>query len=389
MKNSATNLHVLEESIFAQMTQKAITHKAVNLAQGFPTLGVPLIVKDSFQKALQVDENHQYAPFQGVLSFRQQISLYYKKFYDVTVDAGTEVLVTHGATQAIYLTLMGLIDKGDEVVVFSPHYESYLPALKMLGANIKEYLLTGPDFALEEEKLNTIITSKTKLVIFNNPHNPSGRVFTAKELTFLAQAVRRSGCFLLSDEVYEFLTYGEERHRCMGEFLSLEEGLLICSSMGKTFGVTGHKIGHLISSSILMKKLGLLQQHQTFSVSKLAQMAFTYCLEGLEEYLPSFRQLYGKQRKELMSLLAKNQLDFVIPEGSYFILVDHREFEKKGIKSSSGKELCDILVTKHQLAAIPCHSFYLNSNSSEAQRYIRLCFAKESKTFKEIKILAH
>ena len=369
MKPLSKTVEQFTESIFSTMTKMAIDNKAINLSQGFPDFDGPSWVIDLATKALRENKN-QYAPSMGILPLREAISHNYKRFYGMTVNPLSEVVVTNGATEAIFCTCLGLLNPGDEVVVLEPFYDSYLASIQLAGAKVVPVTLKAPDFHFDLNELKAAINSKTKLLIINNPHNPTGKVFSAEEIETLGNLARENDFYILSDEVYEFLTFGVA-HKPTATYADLKERTITISSTGKTFGLTGWKIGWAIGPAQLIKAIHNVHQFSTFCVAQPFQWAMAEALVKMDEYLAQFKAEYARKKDILINGLTERGFKVLNPAGTYFVMAQLPE-------GRTDVEFCKDLILSKKVATIPTSAFYLKSD--EGTRMIRFCFAKKDET---------
>jgi len=358
-----------KESIFSTMTRLAAENNAINLSQGFPDFDGPSWVIELAIKALR-DSKNQYAPSLGILPLREAIATNYKRFYNLDYSPMNEVLVTSGATEAIYCTIMALINPGDEVVVFEPFYDSYLASLQLAGAKIIPITLSAPGFTFSTEVLNKVISKNTKLLIVNNPHNPTGKIFTKAEMNFLAELAIANDFYILSDEVYEFLTY-EQVHIPTAQHDNLKERTITISSTGKTFGLTGWKIGWALGNPEIIKAIHNVHQFTTFCVAHPLQVAMAEALLSMDNYLIEFKKSYRGKRDLLVAGLKNAGFNVINPDGTYFALAVLPE-------ENNDIDFCQWLIKEKKVATIPSSAFYIKSD--EGSRMIRFCFAKKNET---------
>ncbi len=370
-KKSAQRIASMPTSIFATMSKMAIEYSAINLGQGFPDFDGPTWIMDEAFKAMKSSKN-QYAPSPGIISLRKEICNYQNKFYNLNYNPENEIVITAGATEALYSTITAFIEPGDEVILFEPYYDAY-PSDVILAGGIPKYVtLYKPDFHFNSEELEEAITEKTKMIIVNTPHNPTGKVFSREELELIAKIAIKNDLLVVTDEVYEFLTY-DKPHIPMATIEGMKDRTITISSTGKTFGLTGWKIGYAIATEGLATAIQKVHQWVTFAVNTPAQHAFAYAFSRLEEYLPEFRQLYLNKRNLMLDELKNTEYNGLIPYGSYFIMAEIPE----------GKFLNDVdaattLVKENKVATIPPSVFY--SKSFEGNSMLRLCFAKTDNT---------
>lgn len=375
MKETALRIADFKDSIFGVISRLAREHQAVNLGQGFPDFDGPQWLKDIAYGKMQEGHN-QYAPFPGTHNLRNEISNYYKKFYGLSYDSEKHITVTVGATEAIYLVITALINPGDEVIVLEPFYDSYVASIKMAGGIPIPVTMHAPDFTVDEKELKAAVTSKTKLLILNNPHNPSGKVWSREELIAVANVAQKNDLYLLSDEVYEFLTFDGAKHIPTATLADMYERTITVSSAGKTFGVTGWKIGWICANEKVTHACRLVHQYVTFSVSTPMQEAIAEALKALPTYLPDFVSLYKSKRDFFYSEMTKLGFEYAIPKGTYFMMVP----------ISKKTKLKDVdyaleLIKDRKVATVPPSAFYLKS--AEGEKYLRFCFAKKEETIRQ------
>jgi len=375
MKPVAARLSLFQDSIFGVISKLALEHKAVNLGQGFPDFDGPQWLKDVLSEKTHQGFN-QYAPFPGTLNLRTEVSHYYKNFYSLTYNPETEITITVGATEAIYLVIQAMVNPGDEVIVLEPFYDSYVASIKMAGGIPVPVTLHAPDFTIDEKELRSAINSKTKLLILNNPHNPSGKVWDKDELKLVARLTEEYQIDVLSDEVYEFLVFDGVKHFPTASLEGMFQRTITVSSAGKTFGLTGWKIGWICARPEVTRACRLIHQYVTFAVSTPTQEAVAEGLKKLPEYLSEFVSLYQGKRDFFYRELTKLGFEFKIPKGTYFMMVP---IEKK-------TKLKDVdyamkLIKERQVATVPPSAFYLKS--TEGEKFLRFCFAKKDETLRQ------
>ena len=362
----------IPESVFTTMSRLAIENNAVNLGQGFPDFNGPEWLIEEVYKAMKQGKN-QYAPSSGILTLRKNISELYKSIYDINWLFDSEVIVTMGATEALFSAIHSIIDDGDEIIIFEPFYDSYLYDVLLANGIPKFVTLHKPDFSFEFDDLEKLITNKTKLIILNNPHNPTGKVYSYEELQFIADMAIKYNLIVMSDEVYEFLTYDNASHIPISTLPGMKERTITISSAGKTFGFTGWKIGWACANSNFIKCIHSIRQWTTFAVNTPCQHAIAYGLTKINEYLPDFRRLYQAKRDFIINNLKDSQFHPTIPYGSYFIMVNIPT-------TKNDMDLAIELVKNYKVATIPPSVFY--SKSDEGKSMLRLCFAKQDETLK-------
>lgn len=372
MKNTARRVAHFKDSIFGTMSRLAREHQAVNLGQGFPDFDGPEWIKKIAQDKIQQGHG-QYAPFMGSASLRDAVSSYYQRFYKLSYHPETEISITVGATEGLFSTILGTVDSGDEVIVLEPFYDSYVASIEMAGGKAVPVTMHAPNFSVVRSELEAAITSKTKLLIVNNPHNPSGKVWEQDELRMIAEVAVKHDLLVISDEVYEFLLFDGAKHFPLAQFPGMWERTFTISSAGKTFGLTGWKTGWVCAPAALTKAVRLVHQYVTFSVATPQQEAVAEGLARLETYVPEFQAQYKAKRDFFYAGLTRLGFQFANPRGTYFMMVPIAEKTKK-----SDVDFAMELVQERKVAVVPPSAFYLKSN--EGQQYLRFCFAKKEET---------
>lgn len=373
MKALNSVLDQFKETIFTTMSRKAIKHQAINLSQGFPDFPPEPWIQDLINKFSALPEYQQYAPGNGISELRKTISQVYKKQYGLEYHPDKDITVTAGATEAIFCSLMAICNAGDEVIVFEPYYDSYRASIMYSGAKPITVTLHAPDFTLDFDELRSAINQKTKAIILNSPHNPTGKVFSEQELKKLSQICQENDLYLISDEVYEHLTFDEIKHQPIALLKGMQERTITISSAGKTFGATGWKVGWTCANEKLTHAIRMVHQFTTFSIHHSSQMVVSEALKNLGSYLPKFRQEYQSKRDYFLEELESIGYKCYRPQGTYFIMAD---FSEKTVLKDLGYSL--ELIETRKVATIPPSVFY--DKSDQGQNYLRFCFAKKMET---------
>lgn len=374
MKDLSHKIEGVTDSIFGLVSKMAIEHNAINLGQGFPDFDGENWIKEILNEKVNQGFN-QYAPFSGTAYLRDEVSKYYKKFYGLNYDPENQITITVGATEAIYLAINSIISPGDEVIVLEPFYDSYVASIKMAGGIPVAVTMHGPDFIIDNIELEKSISPRTKLLILNNPHNPTGKVWKKEELVNLCNIAIKHDLYVISDEVYEFLVYDNNIHIPLAKIEGMLERTITISSAGKTFGLTGWKIGWICAHPKITKACRVIHQYVTFCVSTPIQEAVAQALKSLPEYLPRFVSLYQGKRDYFYQGLKQLGFDFSSPQGTYFMMVPiHHKTKLNDI------EYAMKLIKERKVATVPPSAFYLKSN--EGERYLRFCFAKKEDTLR-------
>lgn len=363
----ASRLQGFGTTIFAEMTQLAMRHDAVNLGQGFPDFEGPAEVRDAAIRAIQ-DGHNQYARSHGLPVLNEAIARHHARFYDLSFDPQTEVTVYNGATEAIFASIQALCEIGDEVVMFEPFYDSYRACVSMAGARERVVTLEHPGFTYAPEALEAAITPKTRAILLNTPHNPTGKVFSQDELAHIAELCVEHDLIAITDEVYEHLVF-EGQHRPLASFPGMRDRTVTISSTGKTFSFTGWKIGFTLASPALTRALRTAHQFITFCNGTPFQHAMAVALDLGDDYYEGFVRDYRARRDRLCAGLADVGFDVSVPAGTYFVCADIRP-----LGFSDDMELCRRLPEQVGVAAIPNSAFY---NRKEAGKHLaRFAFCK-------------
>jgi methionine aminotransferase len=366
-----TKLPKVGTTIFTVMSQLALQHKAVNLGQGFPDFDPPPNLRDSLARAMNEGRN-QYAPMSGIPKLREQIALATERYYGRRVSADTEVTVTSGATEAIFAAIAAVVHAGDEVIVLDPCYDCYEPAIALAGAQAVHVPLRLPDFSVDWQRVRDEITPKTRLIIVNTPHNPSGAIFSQSDLDSLAKIVTQHGLLVLSDEVYEHIVYDGAQHMSVLRKPELAERSLVVSSFGKTWHCTGWKVGYCVAPKLLTAEFRKVHQYLTFCTFQPAQWAFAEVMDNDPQHVADLAPFYQAKRDRFRELLSGSRFKLPPVRGSYFQLADY-----SAIRDTDDLNFCEWLVREAGVAAIPVSAFY---ETAPEARLIRFCFAKNDDT---------
>lgn len=363
-----TKLPKVGTTIFTVMSQLAASHNAVNLGQGFPDFDGPQALRDALSEAMNAGKN-QYAPAIGWAALRQQIARKCAALYERSVDADTEVTVTSGATEALFAAIAAVVRLGDEVIVLDPCYDSYEPAIELNGGIAVHVPLDAGDFSVDWQRVRDAITPRTRMIIVNTPHNPSGAVFTAADLDTLAEITRDTDIVVLSDEVYEHIVFDGALHQSVLRHAELAVRSFVVSSFGKTYHCTGWKVGYCVAPRNLSIEFRKVHQYLTFCTFTPAQVALAEILERMPEHYLQLPAFYQARRDFFRELLAPTKFRLLPVAGAYFQLVDYSALSDKDDFS-----FCEWLVAHAGVAAIPISAFY--ESAPAGMRLIRFCFAK-------------
>jgi len=358
-------------SIFEAMSMAARARGAVNLGQGFPDFGWPEDVVARAAEALTTGSN-QYPPMRGLAELREAVAAHYARHQGLAIDPG-QVIVTSGATEALASSLLALIAPGDEVVLFQPLYDAYLPLVLRAGGVPRLVRLSPPGWRITREALAAAFTDRTRLVLFNNPHNPTARLFDAGELGLLADAAARAGALILADEVWEHLVFDRTRFVSIASLPGMAQHVIKVGSAGKIFSMTGWKVGWVIAPLALAEPIAKAHQFVTFSTPPNLQSAAAYGLAKDDAYFHAMRAGFAGPRDAMRLALEAAGYATLDCEATYFLCVD---LEASGI-ALGDVEFCDRAVAEAGVAAIPVSAFYAEDPVTNV---IRLCFAKKPDT---------
>lgn len=359
-------------TIFTVMSQLAQEHGAVNLGQGFPDFEVPARLVEELDRAMRAGHN-QYAPMTGVPALRQAIAAKTLRVYGHQPDADGEVTVTSGATEAIFNAIHAVVRAGDEVVVLDPCYDCYEPAIDLAGARAVHVPLDPATFAPDWQRVREAIGPRTRMLMINSPHNPSGAMLSAQDMVELAAILEGTGIFLLSDEVYEHIVFDGARHESVLRWPALRDRAFVVSSFGKTYHCTGWKVGYCIAPPALTAEFRKVHQYNVFCTFAPAQHAFAAMLDAEPEHYEQLGAFYQAKRDRFREQLASTRLRPLPVPGGYFQLVDY-----SAVSDLDDAAFCRWLTVEHGVAAIPLSPFY--EAPPPGQRLARLCFAKNPAT---------
>ncbi|KAK9743374.1 hypothetical protein RND81_03G235200 [Saponaria officinalis] len=369
----AKRLEKFKTTIFTQMSQLAIKHGAINLGQGFPNFDGPEFVKAAAIQAINEGKN-QYARGYGVPDLNLAVAERFKKDTGLTVDPEKEITVTSGCTEAIAATMLGLINPGDEVILFAPFYDSYEATLSMAGAKIKGITLRPPDFALPLDELKSAVSENTRAILLNTPHNPTGKMFTKTELEFIASLCIENDVLVFSDEVYDKLSF-EMEHISIASLPGMYDRTATLNSLGKTFSLTGWKIGWAIAPPHLSWGVRQAHSYLTFATSTPMQHAAATALRAPDSYFIELKKDYATKKDILVKGLTDVGFKVFPSSGTYFVIVDHTPFGQK-----DDIAFCEYLIKEVGVVAIPTSVFYLNPE--EGKDLVRFTFCKDEGTLR-------
>ena len=375
MKDVSRVFGSLGTTVFEVMSGLAREHASINLGQGFPDGNGPDDVRAAAHEALD-DRPNQYPPMMGVPELRQAVAAHNKRFYGLDVDWATETLVTSGATEALAACLFGLIEPGDEAVLIEPLYDSYLPIVRRAGATPKLVRIEPPDWRLDEAALRAAFSDKTKLILFNTPMNPAAKVFTADELGLIAELCIAHDAFAVADEVYEHLTFDDRRHIPIMTLPGMRERTARIGSAGKTFSLTGWKVGYITAAAEMLTPVTKAHQFLTFTTPPNLQRATAYGLGKDDAYFDGLAASMQRSRDRFADGLRTLGFEVIDCAGTYFITVDIRSAGFNG----GDVDFCKTLTTDAGVTAVPVSAFY---GDDPPTNFARFSFCKEDMTLDE------
>ncbi len=357
-------------TIFSVMSQLATEHNAVNLSQGFPDFEPEQSLKNLISECIHKSYN-QYAPMPGIMPLRERIAEKTARLYNANYHPDTEITITAGGTQAIFTAIAAVIKEGDEVIVFEPAYDCYIPTIQLFGGIARMVQMEPPNFKIDWGIVKKLITNKTKLIILNSPHNPSGSILSEKDIKELINITKNTDILILSDEVYEHLIFDGETHHSMAKYPELAERSFIVASFGKILHATGWKIGYCLAPTNLMTEFRKVHQFNVFSVNTPFQYAIAEYLKDENTYL-QLGLFYQQKRDYFAKLLQSTKFKLLPVKGSYFQTVSFAYYSDE-----TDLDFAKRLTIDYKVASVPVSAFYTNG---EDYKLLRFCFAKQEKT---------
>lgn len=361
-------------TIFTVMTRMAQQHQAINLSQGFPDFDCPAALRERVSHYLN-DRRNQYAPMTGVPELRVQLAIKLRDLYDCSMDSDQEITITSGATEALFDAIHAVVDRDDEVIMFDPAYDSYDPAVRLAGGRPVHLQMTQPDFKIDWQQVKENINDRTRLIIINSPHNPSGSVLSAEDLEILANLVRDRDIYILSDEVYEHMVFDQGRHESVLRHPELRQRSFAVFSFGKTYHATGWKLAYCAAPAEMMAEFRKVHQFVTFTSASFLQYAIADFLRDCPQHHLELPDFYQQKRDYFCELLKDTRFRFTPSAGTYFQCVDYSEISDK-----ADMEFVSWMTKEKGVAAIPLSAFYEKVPDS---RIIRFCFCKDNSTLEQ------
>ncbi len=362
-----------EVTIFSVMTQLAIEYDAINLSQGFPDFDTYPELITRVEKFMREGHN-QYAPMQGVMPLRERISEKTYDMYGAQYDPATEITVTSGATEAVFAAISAVVQKDDEVIIFEPAYDAYDPVVRLNGGIPIYVQLKFPDYNVDWDEVKNTVSSKTKLIILNYPHNPTGAVLSKEDISNLSNVVKNTNTFIISDEAYEHIIFDGLQHQSMSRYPELAQRSFVICSFGKTYHTTGWKIGYCLAPEPLSIEFQKIHQYLTFASNTPIQLAYAEFMQKKDLYLdlPNF---YQQKRDKFLSLTSESRFKALPCKGTYYQMLDYSQ-----ISNEPDLEFSRRLTVESGVAAIPPSTLY---HQKHDHKVLRFCFAKKSETLEK------
>jgi methionine aminotransferase len=361
-------------NIFSVMSKMAQDHDAINLSQGFPDFDAPQALRDRVVYHLGQGHN-QYAPLAGVPHLQEQIAIKVQDLYDCEIDPESQVAVTPGATEAIFCAVTAVVQAGDEVIVFDPAYDTYDPSVALSGGVTRHIPLHYPDFHIDWQQVRDTISERTRLIILNSPHNPTGTVWNEQDIQSLREVIAGRDILLLSDEVYEHISFDGKKHLSLLRYPDLAKRTFAISSFGKTYHATGWRVGYCVAPRPLMEEFLRIHQFINFSTNTPLQYAIADFLRDCPQHHRELSNFYQPKRDLFCKLMAPSHFSLIPSSGTYFQLADYSK-----ISNDHDKVFATRLTRDFKVAAIPISVFY---KKPPDQRVVRFCFAKQDDTLRK------
>lgn len=372
-KTASARASQFEESVIREMSRLATQHKAVNLAQGLPDFPCPAEFKDAASRAL-FDDVNQYAITWGDKLLRQALTEQTKKFTGRDIDPEAEITVCCGATEAMVATMLALVDPGDEVIVFELYYENYGPDAILCGGTPRYVKLHPPSWSFEEAELAAAFNDKTRAIIINTPHNPTGKVFTQEEMTAIARLCQKHGVLCITDEIYEHILYDDHKHISMASQPGMEDLTITINSLSKTYSVTGWRVGWAIAKPELTLPIRRVHDFLTVGAPAPLQRAGVSAINMPAKYYDELKAEYSEKRAMMLNILENIGIPYFKPEGAYYVFCDI-----SGLSYKTDMAFTKHLVKDIGVAVVPGSSFF-SADSSLRDKFVRFCFSRKEET---------
>ncbi len=373
----ARRLDHFQESVIREMTRKAIEHNAINLSQGMPDFNPPEELIKGIKKAIEIQE-HQYSVTYGREDLREQIAEKLSTYNKINYNPEHEITVTCGASEAISSAILATMNPREEILVLEPWYENYVPITHLAGGKPVYVPLDEQEFSIDEEKVKESLSSETKAIVINSPHNPTGKVFSKKELEFIADICQEHNLIAITDEIYEYILYDNVKHISLGSIKDMYERTITISGFSKTFSITGWRIGYAAAEKELMSGVRKVHDYLTVCAPSPLQYSVLESFNLKEDYFDELKQRYRTNRDFLTKELNNIGFDTFIPSGAYYVFADISSFGQTDL------EFADFLVKDKGVATVPGTSFYGDNNTKKSGRkYLRFSYSQKLETIKE------
>lgn len=373
MRKPLSKLPLVGTNIFTKMSGLAAEVGAINIAQGFPDFACEPELIALVDEAMKRGFN-QYAPMPGLLKLREQIAEKTFELYQRDYDPGTEVTVMPGATAGIYSAIQALVQPGEEVIVLEPCYDSYIPSILLAGAVPVRYKMKFPGYTIDWEEVSRLINYRTRMIVINTPHNPTGNILTRKDMLALQSLIKDTDILILSDEVYEHIVFDGEKHQSVSAFPELAERSIMVASFGKTYHATGWRVGYVLAPADLTTEIRKVYQFIAFSASTPMQHALATFLKNKEAYL-QLNLFFGKKRDRFREMIRNSRFSLLPSRGSYFQCATYERITEEG-----DADLAIRLTHEYKVATIPVSAFYQDHTDN---RVLRFCFGKKDETLEK------
>jgi methionine transaminase len=360
-------------TIFAVMSKLAMENNAINLSQGFPDFNCDKQLLELVNKYMQAG-NNQYAPMQGVMALREGIAEKTEKLYQAKYNPDTEITITAGGTQAIFTAISAVVKEGDEVIIFEPAYDCYQPAIELNGGKTIYLQLKFPDFSIDWNQVKKVVNHRTKMIIINTPHNPTGSIMSAGDMAMLEKITKNTDIVIVSDEVYEHIIFDGAQHQSVARFSKLAERSFVVSSFGKTFHTTGWKMGYCLAPQNLMAEFRKVHQFLVFAVNTPIQYAIAEYLKNEKAYL-DLSGFYQTKRDLFAAGLKSSRFDLLPVHGGYFQLLSYKK-----ISAEKDSDVAIKFTQERKVASVPMSAFY---HEAVDNKLLRFCFAKKEETLEK------
>jgi aminotransferase len=375
MRRAAQRLSGLGTSVFSEMSRLAVEHQAINLGQGFPDFPGPDFVKEAAEQAIRADLN-QYAPSHGAARLRRAIAADWSGRFGREVDPDSEVTVTTGATEALMVAMLAFVDPGDEVVFFEPFYDAYVPDVRWAGGEPRVVRLHPPDWSFDPDELRAAINDRTRILLLNTPHNPTGKVFTRAELLEIGALCEEFDALLFTDEIYEHIVYQPATHVPLWTIDGMADRTVAINSTSKTFSVTGWRVGWAVAPPDIAPAIRKVHDFLTVGAAAPLQAAAAAALNAPGDYYRDLTERYRQRRDRLLAILNGAGFPCLTPQGAYYVMTTF-----DGMGFDDDVEFVRYLVTEIGVAAVPGSSFF--GDSAAGRQFVRFCFCKKEETLAE------